>query len=97
MVSPTNTNTRKTGALSKQTRFLWISAMRPLLLHICSVKPIELSIFALQCDCLCAVLEVTVAVCGFILYAMWCNYFRDKCLLEDTASSPTVGLLGMEI
>jgi hypothetical protein len=35
-----------------------------------------------------------VAVCGFILYAIWRKLFRDKCLLEDTASSPTVGLLG---
>jgi hypothetical protein len=69
--------------------------MRPLWTHTHSVKPIELSIFSLQCDCLCTVIEVAVAVRGFIVYAIWRNYFRDKCLLEDTASSPTVGLFEM--
>ena len=31
------------------------------------------------------------------LYALWCNYLCDKCLLENTAASPTMGLFGMEI
>jgi len=76
---------------------LCFETMRPLLLHIYSVKPIELSIFALQLDCLGTVMEVTAAVCGFSFYVIWRNYFHDKCLLEDAASSPTVGLSGMEI
>jgi len=75
----------------------WISAIRPLLTHIPSVKPIELSIYALQYDSLGTIAEVTVAVCGFSLYAIRRNYLRDKCLWEDTATSPTVGLFGMEI
>jgi hypothetical protein len=40
---------------------------------------------------------VTVAVCGFSLYSIRRNYLRDKCLWEDTATSPTVGLFGMEL
>jgi hypothetical protein len=38
-----------------------------------------------------------VAVCVFSLYAIWRNYLRDKCLLEDTATSPTLGLFGKKI
>jgi hypothetical protein len=38
-----------------------------------------------------------VTMCGFILYAIWRNYPHDKCLTEDTASSPTVGLFGEKI
>ena len=33
-------------------------------------------------------------MCGFSLYAIWRNYLRDKCLLEDTATSLTLGLFG---
>ena len=61
------------------------------------MKPIELSIFALKCDCLVTVVEVTAAVCAFSLYVIWRNCLRDKCLLEDTAASPTVGLFGEKI
>jgi len=72
----------------------WISAMRSLSMHIHSVKASELSIFASQYYSLCTIAELNVAVCGFSLYAIRRNYLRDKCLLEDTATSPTVGLLG---
>ena len=61
------------------------------------MKSIELSIRALQCDCLGTTVEVTAAVCGFSLYAIWRNYLCDKCLLEDTAASPAVGLFGKKI
>jgi hypothetical protein len=61
------------------------------------MKPIELLIFALQCDCLSTIVEVTVAVCGYNLYAKWRNYLYDKCLLEDSASSLTVGRFGKKI
>ena len=47
---------------------------------------IELSILALEYDSLGTIAEVTVAVCGFSLYAIWRNDLRDKCLLEDTAT-----------
>jgi len=58
------------------------------------VVNIELYIFTLQCNSLITIAEVTVAVCGFSLNAIWRNYLRDKCLLEDTATSPTLGLCG---
>jgi len=54
----------------------------------------EMLIFTLQCNSLGTIAEVNVAVCGFSLYAIWRNYLRDKCLLEDTATSPTLGLFG---
>jgi len=63
-------------------------------MHIHSAKASEVSIFASQYDSLVTIAEVTLAVCGFSLYAIRRNYLRDKCLLEDTATSPTVGLLG---
>jgi hypothetical protein len=50
---------------------VWISAMRPLLMHILSVKISELSIFALQVDILGTIVGVNVAVCGLSLYAIW--------------------------
>jgi hypothetical protein len=98
MVSLTNMYAGKRGALSNQREFcFWISAIRSLLKHVHPVQLIELSIFALQCDCLSTTVEVTAAVCGFNLYAIWCNYLCEKCLLEDTAASPTMGLFGAEI
>jgi hypothetical protein len=66
-------------------------------MHIYLVKLIELSKFALQCDCLGTIVEVTAAVCGFNLYAICPSYLFDKCLLEDTAASPTMGLFGTGI
>jgi len=97
MVSLTNTNTCHTGALSNQTCLFLDFCFETSLNLIHSVTPIELSILALQYDSLGTLAEVTVAVCGFSLYAIRRNYLRDKCLLEDTATSPTVGLFGMEI
>ena len=38
-----------------------------------------------------------MAVCGFSLYVIQHNYLCDKCLLGDTAASPTVGLFGKKI
>ena len=68
--------------------------MRRLSMHIHSAKASELSIFDSQYNSLCTTAELTVAVCGLRLYAIRRNYLRDKCLLEDTATSPIVGLLG---
>jgi hypothetical protein len=38
-----------------------------------------------------------VAVCGFSFYAICLSYINDKYLLEDTSTSPTVGLFGKNI
>jgi hypothetical protein len=63
-------------------------------MHIQSEKPSEVSIFALQIDILGTIVGVNVAVCGLSLYAIRRNYLHDKCLLEETAASLTVGLFG---
>jgi hypothetical protein len=97
MVSLTNMNTSKAGVLSKQKCFFLDFCYETYLTHIHSVKPTELSISALQCDCLSTIVEVTVAVCGYSLYAKRRIYLCDKSLLEDTAASSTVGLFGMVI
>jgi hypothetical protein len=90
--SLTNMNTCKTVALSIQRSVsFWISTMRPLLTHIYSLEPCEMSIFALQCDWLSTSVEVTAAVWDFSLCAVRRQLSSRQ---ADTAASPTVDLFG---